>query len=54
MGRFLWGGGGFHGIVESFGRPAVHHWTGVAHERGPELGGRAPRRDAPDRGDRGR
>ena len=36
MGRFLWGGAGFHGIVESFGRPAVHHWTGVAHERGPE------------------
>jgi hypothetical protein len=36
MGRFLWGGGGFHGIVESFGRPAVHHWTGVADAPGPE------------------
>ena len=45
MGRFLWGGGGFHGIVESFGRPAVHHWTGVAHERGPSGRPRpAPRR----------
>jgi hypothetical protein len=34
MGRFLWGGGGFGGIVESFGRPPVHHWTGVAFELG--------------------
>jgi hypothetical protein len=30
MARFLWGGGGFHGIVTSFGRPAVRQWTGVA------------------------
>jgi Domain of unknown function (DUF4865) len=36
MGRFLWGGGGFAGIVDSFGRPTVRHWTGVAHEPGPE------------------
>lgn len=25
MSRFLWGGGGFSGIIDSFGRPAVHH-----------------------------
>jgi len=30
MNRFLWGGGGFGGIVTDFGRPAVRHWTGVA------------------------
>jgi hypothetical protein len=35
MNRFLWGGGGFHGIVADFGRPAVRHWTGVALHRGP-------------------
>jgi hypothetical protein len=34
MNRFLWGGGGFHGIVDDFGRPAVEHWTGVGYERG--------------------
>jgi hypothetical protein len=33
MGRFLWGGGGFGGIIESFGHPAVHHWTGDAIPR---------------------
>lgn len=35
MNRFLWGGGGFQGIVRDFGRPAVRHWTGVAFENGP-------------------
>jgi hypothetical protein len=39
MGRFLWGGGGFGGIVDSFGRPAVRHWTGVACLAGPDRGG---------------
>lgn len=29
MNRFLWGGGGFVGIVTDFGRPPVRHWTGV-------------------------
>jgi hypothetical protein len=38
MNRFLWGGGGFQGIVADFGRPAVRHWTGVALEHGPERG----------------
>ncbi|SMD26181.1 protein of unknown function [Kibdelosporangium aridum] len=35
MGRFLWGGGGFQGIVRDFGRPVVRHWTGVTLEFGP-------------------
>jgi hypothetical protein len=35
MNRFLWGGGGFQGIVTDFGRPSVRHWTGVAFEPGP-------------------
>ncbi|KAA2262016.1 DUF4865 family protein [Solihabitans fulvus] len=35
MNRFLWGGGGFQGIVADFGRPSVLNWTGVALERGP-------------------
>ena len=35
MNRFLWGGGGFHGIVADFGRPEVRHWTGVAFTPGP-------------------
>lgn len=43
MNRFLWGGGGFGGIVEDFGRPAVDHWTGVAFGFGAA-------RDAPPRG----
>jgi len=42
MGRFLWGGGGFGGIVDSFGRPPVRHWTGVACLAGPDRDG-APR-----------
>ncbi|GHC54599.1 DUF4865 family protein [Streptomyces cinnamoneus] len=35
MSRFLVGGGGFQGIIGDFGRPAVHHWTGIACEAGP-------------------
>ncbi|MBO9539433.1 DUF4865 family protein [bacterium] len=35
MSRFLWGGGGFQGIIESFGRPSVEHWMGVACVQGP-------------------
>ncbi|KAA9153708.1 DUF4865 family protein [Amycolatopsis acidicola] len=35
MGKFLVGGGGFQGLVDDFGRPPVHHWTGIAFERGP-------------------
>jgi hypothetical protein len=35
MGRFLWGGGGFQGIVQDFGRPVVRHWTGVTVLDGP-------------------
>jgi len=42
MGGFLWGGRGFGGIVDSFGRPAVRHWTGVACLAGPARG-EAPR-----------
>jgi Domain of unknown function (DUF4865) len=38
MNRFLWGGGGFRGIVEDFGRPEVRHWTGAAFERGAAYG----------------
>ncbi|RJL31967.1 DUF4865 family protein [Bailinhaonella thermotolerans] len=43
MNRFLWGGAGFAGIVRDFGRPAVHHWTGVQWERGPAHGASPPR-----------
>ena len=41
MNRFLWGGGGFGGIVADFGRPAVRSWTsayqaaGSARQRPP-------------------
>ncbi|MFJ4987044.1 DUF4865 family protein [Streptomyces sp. NPDC088732] len=42
MNRFLWGGGGFGGIVGDFGRPGVHHWTGAAFRPGPAHGS-APR-----------
>lgn len=38
MSRFLVGGGGFQGIIGDFGRPAVHHWTGLATEAGPARG----------------
>jgi hypothetical protein len=34
MNTFLWGNG-FWSIVDSFGRPSVQHWTGLAFERGP-------------------
>ncbi|WP_242613840.1 DUF4865 family protein [Herbihabitans rhizosphaerae] len=34
MSRFLLGGAGFQGIVDSFGRPGVRHWTGAAFHRG--------------------
>ena len=35
MNRFLWGGGGFGGIIADFGRPAVRSWTGVHQASGP-------------------
>ncbi|MEV5509449.1 DUF4865 family protein [Streptomyces orinoci] len=35
MADFLVGGGGFQRIIGSFGRPAVHHWTGLAALPGP-------------------
>jgi hypothetical protein len=34
MNSYLWGNG-FRGVIESFGRPGVQHWTGVAFERAP-------------------
>jgi hypothetical protein len=34
-GRFLWEGGGFDSVIESFGRPAVLNWMGVACVSGP-------------------
>jgi Domain of unknown function (DUF4865) len=38
MNRFLWEGGGFQGIVESFGRPDVLAWSGLLCVRGPATG----------------
>lgn len=38
MSHFLVGCGGFERIVRSFGRPAVHHWTGIAAVAGPARG----------------
>ncbi|QMU79681.1 DUF4865 family protein [Streptacidiphilus sp. PB12-B1b] len=35
MNRFLWGGGGFGGLVADFGRPAVRSWTTVHEASGP-------------------
>jgi uncharacterized protein DUF4865 len=35
MNRFLWFGGGFGRILESFGRPTVQHWLGLVSEPGP-------------------
>jgi hypothetical protein len=35
MTRFLWGGGGFSGFIDSFGRPQVQNWAGVACRLGP-------------------
>jgi Domain of unknown function (DUF4865) len=37
MSRFLWGGGGFAGLADSFGRPTVRHWIGVAFGQGPSV-----------------
>jgi hypothetical protein len=37
MAHFL-AGGGFQNIIRDFGRPAVHHWTGVACHAGPARG----------------
>jgi hypothetical protein len=34
MNRFLWGGGGFQGIVADFGRPSVRTWTGAGFALG--------------------
>jgi hypothetical protein len=34
MADFLYRGGGFQGILASFGRPVVQHWPGVAFLRG--------------------
>lgn len=39
LGRFLWGGAGFGGIVAAFGRPTVRHWIGAAAAAGPDLSG---------------
>ena len=36
MNTFLWEGG-FSGIVESFGRPVVQQWTGLAFEEGDAI-----------------
>ncbi|MEU2064551.1 DUF4865 family protein [Streptomyces sp. NPDC013455] len=33
MNRFLWGGA-FQHLVDDFGRPAVHQWTGLAYAEG--------------------
>lgn len=38
MSHFLWGGGGFGGIIGSFGRPQVQHWTGIRFLTGPAIG----------------
>jgi hypothetical protein len=35
MNRFLWFGGGFGRILDSFGRPAVQHWLGLTNGPGP-------------------
>ena len=35
MTKFLCGGGGFSGVVDSFGRPEVQHWAGLVYEDGP-------------------
>jgi hypothetical protein len=37
MGRFLFGGGFFSGICESFGRPIVRQWTGAEALAGPDV-----------------
>jgi hypothetical protein len=37
MSRFLWGGGFFSGICQSFGRPVVRHWAGAEALAGPDV-----------------
>jgi hypothetical protein len=37
MNSFLWGDG-FRGLCESFGRPVVQQWTGLAFQPGPARG----------------
>lgn len=37
MNAFLWGGG-FQGVSDDFGRPAVQQWTGLAHQAGGAAG----------------
>lgn len=36
LGRFLWGGAAFSGIVTDFGRPTVRHWIGATAAAGPD------------------
>lgn len=38
MKQFLYGGIGFGGIIDSFGRPSVIHGNGIAAEAGPQTG----------------
>ncbi len=53
MNNFLFGGG-FRGFADSFGRPPVRHWSGVAFAHGPDraaapvLASRHTRPIAPD------
>lgn len=42
MKQFLYGGIGFGGIIDSFGRPSVAHSNGITAEAGPQSG-RDPR-----------
>ena len=42
MNAFLWGEG-FRGLCESFGRPVVQQWTGLAFLRGPAWGAKPTR-----------
>jgi hypothetical protein len=43
LGRFLWGGAGFGGIVTDFGRPTVRHWIGAGVAAGPSAQGTSQR-----------
>jgi hypothetical protein len=36
MGKFLWGGDGFGGIVRDFGRPVGQTWVGIGVGAGPD------------------
>ncbi|GAA3436703.1 DUF4865 family protein [Kutzneria kofuensis] len=51
MNTFLWGDG-FRGLCESFGRPVVQQWTGLAFLRGPATtptrAGKVTRRITPE------